>query len=91
MANYKPVSRCFNSHNSIRSIDRKLKSQRKLHDTEQLILTVLKRWSVLKPVKNLEERLAILSQNPFERQLIKELCLANWLVWMKMAKRKQLA
>jgi hypothetical protein len=77
-------------HYAIRSIDRKLKSERKLHDTEQLILTVLKRWVVLKPVKELEERLALLSQNPFEHQLIKELCLPNWLVWMKLAKRTQL-
>jgi len=64
-------------HYAIRSIYRKLKSERRLHDTEQLILTVLKRWIVLKPVKDLEERLAILSQNLFERQLIKELCLTN--------------
>jgi hypothetical protein len=76
-------------HYAVRSMERKLKSERKLHGTEQLILMLLRRWIILKPPKNIDEQLASLSRNPFERQLIKELCLTDWLYWMKLLKRKQ--
>jgi hypothetical protein len=71
-------------------MERKLKNDRKLHGTEQLILTILKRWTVLKPIKDVDEQLALLNENPLEYQLMKELCLTHCLYALKILKKKQL-
>jgi hypothetical protein len=77
-------------HYALRSMERKLKNDRKLHGTEQLILTILKRWTVLKPIKDVDEQLALLNENPLEYQLMKELCLTHCLYALKILKKKQL-
>lgn len=71
---------------AIRSIERKLKSERKLFGVEQLIISLLKRWLAFKPLKGHEEQLEKLTNNPHERQLIKELCLEEWIKRMKIQK-----
>lgn len=71
---------------ALRSIERKLKADRKLYDTELLILSSLKAWVAFKPAENLDEKLIALCENPFERQLIKDLCLKQWVKKMKFRK-----
>lgn len=68
---------------AIRSVERKLKGERKLHGVEQLIMSLLKRFIIQKPLKGYEQQLATLEENPFERQLMKELCLKEWLQRLK--------
>jgi hypothetical protein len=64
---------------AIRSVERKLKAERKLHGVEQLIVSLIKRTLALKPLARYEEQIKALEQNPYERLLIKELCLKEWL------------
>lgn len=64
---------------AIRSVERKLKAEPQLFDVEKLILSILKRWLKLKPVKDLERKLEDLKSNPFERRLIRELNLEAWI------------
>lgn len=71
---------------AIRSVERKLKAEPKLFDLEKLILSILKRWLKLKPVKDLQRQLQELERNPFERRLIKELNLKEWIDLMKFQK-----
>lgn len=78
-------------HYALRSMERKLKSERKLHGTEQLILGILKRWVVLKPIKNVDEQLVLLSENPLEHQLMKDLCLSHCLYALRILKKKHVA
>lgn len=63
---------------AIRSVQRKLKNERKLYGVEQLVLSFLKQWIAFRPVKTYAEKLKELSENPYEGQLIKELCLPAW-------------
>jgi hypothetical protein len=63
---------------AIRSVQRKLKNERKLYGVEQLVLSFLKQWMAFKPVKAYAEKLKVLSENPYEELLIKELCLPAW-------------
>ncbi len=46
-------------HYAVRAMDRKLKSERKLHGTEQLILKLIKRWIILKPLKDVDDQVAV--------------------------------
>ena len=62
-----------------RSLERKLKNERKLFRVEKLIISIIKKWISNKPFKVYEEELQRLSINPYERQLIKELCVKEWL------------
>jgi hypothetical protein len=75
-------------HYALRSIERKLKSERKLFGTELLIISLLKRWINNHPFQGIEEQLTALSENPFEHQLTKDLCLYEWLFRMKIVKKK---
>ncbi|HLT80169.1 MAG TPA: hypothetical protein VKZ86_04020 [Cyclobacteriaceae bacterium] len=63
---------------AIRSVERKLKAEPKLFEVEKLVLTFLKRWLKLKPTPNLPEKLQELEGNPFERRVIHELNLPEW-------------
>lgn len=74
---------------AIRSIERKLKFERKLFETEKLILSALKKWLAYKPVNDIDKQLDDLSANPFEHQLIKELCLKLWITEMKFKKKPE--
>lgn len=73
---------------AIRSVERKLTSERKLFGVEKLILSILKRWLKLKTIKDLQTQLIELSRNPYEQRLIKELCLLEWLDRMKLQRRR---
>ena len=72
---------------AMRSMERKLKSERKLFGVEQLLLTILKRWLAFKPLKGYHEKLEALADNPYEKRLITELCLGEWLGRIKAKKR----
>lgn len=74
-------------HYAIRSVERKLRNEQRIHGTEQLIISIIKRWIVLKPIKDLEHQLDALVENPFEHHLTKELGLEHWLVSMKLLKK----
>lgn len=71
---------------ALRSIERKLKAERKLFGVEKLILSFLKRWIALKPIKNEKKQLVEISKNPFEHQLMKELNLSEWIEQVKSIK-----
>lgn len=71
---------------AIRSMERKLKNERKLYGVEQLIISLIKRQIAFKPLKGYEEQLKKLAGNPYEQQLIKELCLKEWIGRMKFRK-----
>lgn len=75
---------------AIRSVERKLKSERKLFGVEKLILSFLKRWLKLKPVKDLHEQLQELHKSPFEQRLIKELRVEEWIRRMRFQEKKVL-
>ncbi len=64
---------------AIRSIERKLRSDRKMFGVEKLVISFLKRWISMKPVKDLKEQLEVLKGNPFENQLLKELFIEEWI------------
>jgi len=64
---------------AIRSVERKLKAEPKLFDVEKLILSFLTRWLKLKPVKDLPAQLQELEKNPFEKRLMRELNLTEWI------------
>jgi len=64
---------------AIRSIERKLRSARKMFGAEKLVISFLKRWINMKPVTDLKEQLEILKGNPFENQLVKELFIEEWI------------
>lgn len=64
---------------AVRSVERKLKGERRLHGVEQLIISILKRVIAYKSLKGFNEKIEALEQNPYERQLIKELSLKQWL------------
>lgn len=62
-----------------RSLERKLRAERKLHGVESLILKVVKRKIAYKPVADLSETLLQLSKNPFEELLMRDLLLKDWI------------
>lgn len=65
---------------AIRSVERKLKSERKLRGVEQLLISLLKRHIAIKPIQlEIKEQVAELEDNPYERLLMKELCLKEWI------------
>lgn len=68
---------------AIRSVERKLKEERKLHGVERLVMSLLKRFIAGKPLKGYDQQLATLEKNPYESQLMKELCLKEWLQRLK--------
>ncbi len=68
-----------NLHYAIRSVERKLRSERKLHGVERLILQALKRSISSTPHNDIDTEIESLEENPHERLLIKELCLKWWL------------
>lgn len=72
---------------AIRSVERKLNAEPRLFGVEKLILSFLKRWLKLKQVKDLQSQLEELQKNPFERRLMKELNLEEWIGLMKSQKR----
>ncbi|MBT1711992.1 hypothetical protein KK062_27365 [Fulvivirgaceae bacterium PWU5] len=63
---------------ALRAAERKLKSDRKLFGVEQLMLSFLKKWIAARSFPEFNDQLHALQQNPFERQLINELALAEW-------------
>lgn len=63
---------------AIRALQRKLRNERKLHGVENFLLWFLKTWLAFKPVTTWRERLNSLNDNPYEKQLIRELCLHEW-------------
>jgi hypothetical protein len=66
----------------IRSIERKLKSEKKWYRVEQFVLTLLKNWLKNKPLKSFGPQSCLLLEDPFERQLILELGLKDWFTSM---------
>lgn len=68
-----------NLHYVLRSVERKLKSERKLHGVEQLIIQTLKRRISSNPVNDVHASTEALEENPHERLLLKELCVKWWL------------
>ncbi len=64
---------------AIRSVERKLKAERKMFGVEKLVISILKNWIVGKPVKNLSEQILVLKANPFEYKLMKELFIEEWI------------
>ena len=66
----------------IRSIERKLKSEKKWYRVEQFVLTLLKNWLKNRPLKSFSKPSLLLLEDPFERQLILELGLKDWFVSM---------
>lgn len=74
---------------AIRSVERKLKAERKLFGAEELILSLLKRWLKAKPVRDLQHQLRVLHENPLERRLIKELAVEQWIDDMKFTDREK--
>lgn len=64
---------------AIRSVERKFNSEPNFFGVEKFILSFLKRWLKMKPVKHLREQLHELEGNPFERRMIKELNLEEWI------------
>ncbi|HSJ66084.1 MAG TPA: hypothetical protein VK921_00315 [Anditalea sp.] len=71
---------------ALRSVERKLKSERKLYHVEQLIISILKTWLAYKPLDKYKTRLEILSSSPFEHQLIKDLSLHEWISRLSLKK-----
>ncbi|RRB00917.1 hypothetical protein [Larkinella rosea] len=65
-------------HYEIRSIERKLKSEKKWYRAEQFVLTLLKNWLKNKPLHAFKPQARLLLEDPFERQLILELGLKDW-------------
>lgn len=63
---------------AIRALQRKLRNERKLHGVENFLLWFLKTWLAFKPVTTWRERLHSLNDSPYEKQLIRELCLPEW-------------
>ncbi|HYG17980.1 MAG TPA: hypothetical protein VD816_03590 [Ohtaekwangia sp.] len=63
---------------ALRSLERKLKSERKLFGVEHLIMTFLKKQMAVRSMPDFEQQLHALSGNPFEYQLIKELSVQEW-------------
>jgi len=64
---------------AIRSIERKLRAEQKIYGVEKMMISFLKKLLNRKPIKNIQEQLKVLSENPYERQLMKELNLADWM------------
>ena len=71
---------------AVRSVERKLSAGARFFSVEKLILSFLKHWLKLKPVKDLQRQLDELRQNPFERQLMKELDLEEWTNLLRVPK-----
>lgn len=71
---------------AIRSVERKFKGELNFYGVEKLILVFLKRLLKLKPVNGMKDQVKELEQNPFERRMIRELHLGEWmdLVYMKI-------
>jgi len=69
---------------AIRSVERKLKAEPKLFEVENLVLTFLKRWLKLKPSPEVPQKIKELENNPFERRVIRELNLPEWIGLMKV-------
>lgn len=69
---------------AIRSVERRLKAEPKLFEVEKLILTFLKRWLKLKPTQDVPAKLRELEMNPFEKRVIRELNLPEWIGLMGM-------
>jgi hypothetical protein len=64
---------------AIRSIERKLKSERKMFGVEKLVISFLKSWIGGKSIRNLSDQIEMLKTNSFERELMKELCIEEWI------------
>ncbi len=66
-------------HYALRSVERKLKTTRKLYNAEQLVITVLKKWLNYSSISKFSSKIEKLENNPYERQIIEELNLSEWL------------
>lgn len=64
---------------AIRSVERKFKGELSVYGVEKLILDFLKRLLSLKPSKDMYHQLKELEENPFERRMILELNVAEWM------------
>lgn len=64
---------------ALRSLERRLKNSRSLYGVEELMLTIGKRWLSNKSLNDLEDRVKLLEDNPFERYFIKTLFIKSWL------------
>lgn len=65
-------------HYEIRASERAFKKSKSWFKTEQLVLKLLKDHLSNKPLKKFEAQLALLLADPFERELIVELGLRDW-------------
>jgi hypothetical protein len=63
-----------------RSVERKFRDQHKLFEIERLILKIVKRKTTYKSIDDLTDDLNKLSNNPFNRGIIRDLLLENWIV-----------
>lgn len=63
----------------MRSLERKLKLERKLFGVEQLILKTIKRKINYRPLRDTNDAIAVLEKNPFEYQLIKDFEILLWI------------
>ncbi|GAB3221377.1 hypothetical protein [Spirosoma arcticum] len=64
----------------IRSIERKLKNEKKWYRVEEFVLRLLKQWLKNKPLKSFRNQSILLLEDPYERQLILESGLEDWFV-----------
>lgn len=70
-------------HYEIRTSERAFKKSKSWFKTEQLVLQLLKDYLRHRPLTNYEPKFAGLSQDPFERELIVELGLTNWVAQLQ--------
>lgn len=66
----------------LRSIERKLKANHTLYQAERLVINLLKQWLQKKPLTEFTEELALLEEDPYEQQLVRELNLNDWVKLM---------
>ncbi len=62
-----------------RSVERKFRMEQKLHSIERLIIKIIKRKIAYKPINDLYRELNELRENPFERRIIRDLLIDDWI------------
>lgn len=72
---------------ALRALERKLKNSRSLYGVEELMLTIAKRWLANKSLRDLEQRVKVLDDNPFEKYFIKTLFIKTWMPTIQSVSR----
>ncbi len=73
-------------HYALRSVERKLKSTRKLYNSEQLVILILKKWMNFKPTRQYIKKIKNLEQKPYEKQIIEDLTIREWVNRLNQAR-----